>query len=148
MKSANCVVRHCPEELLISKWSETDKLLILCCPSDSVHFIPPSLHIPLADHSRIFVGFLGVLDQLAAHLIVVGDFNPLSGHDARQGNANARCAIEPSRRSLASQLSDQFGCKVIAILCKKIVSWAQKVFGYVGNDFVDLVKRENGTTRK
>lgn len=81
--------------------------------------------------------------QLALGRLEVRRLDPVPGHDARQGDADAGGAVEPARAGAAGELQAEVAGEVVAVLGEQVVGGALELVGGVADDGVDLgLRRE------
>ena len=92
----------------------------------------------------VFAAFMIATQQLAIDALVVGGLDPVAGHDAGEGDADAGGAVEPGGAGPAGQFLAEVGGEVVAVAGEQVVGGAVELVGAVAHDGVDLGLRREG----
>lgn len=105
----------------------------MCCCCSPQH--PRALRIIIV---VITIIITIILHQLARNTLIIRRLDPIARHDAREGDADARGAVEPGGARAARQLLAQVRGEVVAVARQQVVGGALELVGAMAYDGVDL----------
>lgn len=84
-----------------------------------------------------------VVQQLPAHIVILGQVDPLAGQDAGERRPEPGRPIQPPRRALAREHRHQPRGKMVAVLGQQVVARAAEFGRHAPDDGFQLPQREH-----